>query len=292
MIWIAASAYFLLACAVGAFVLLSPVRVAVTQGWGRCHRWVGSATRRLNGAWRRRARQRFQGIGASGRDLWPWARRHALGLSGGAMLLVIPALLVFSLRSLHTLDAYDDRARPLAERVVVSSLLQGEQLVPPPPLPPEVFTTAEVENVRPELGQANRQWELLDAEFRQRLLGIYRAMKEEHQYDMVLIEGHRSAQRQDQLAAQGRHVTNAVAWQSQHQYGLAADSAFLRDGRLVIDARDAWARRGYALFGDATRRAGLVWGGGWQNRDVGHIELRRFSATRPQPGGRSDEPDR
>ncbi|MFW8369160.1 M15 family metallopeptidase, partial [Klebsiella pneumoniae] len=83
------------------------------------------------------------------------------------------------------------------------------------------FTTREVELVRPNLGGASRDWNLLDADYRQRLLAAYRIMREEHGYEMVLIEGYRSPERQEELASKGSHVTNAGAYQSYHQYGLA-----------------------------------------------------------------------
>jgi hypothetical protein len=49
-------------------------------------------------------------------------------------------------------------------------------------------------------------------------------------------------------------VTNAKAFQSYHQFGLAADCAFLRDGKLVISEKDPWAMRGYQFYG--RRRSG------------------------------------
>ncbi|MCW5582097.1 MAG: M15 family metallopeptidase, partial [Luteimonas sp.] len=139
-----------------------------------------------------------------------------------------------------------------------------------------VFLTAEVEAVRPMTASADRKWDKLDAEFTQRLLAVYRVMQEEHGYEMVLVEGYRSAERQDRLAARGPHVTRAGGGRSWHQYGLAADSAFLRDGKLVISERDPWAMRGYRLYGEAARQAGLVWGGDWRSiQDLMHVELRR-----------------
>ena len=166
----------------------------------------------------------------------------------------------------------------------IQALLTGERLVPPPPLPPEVFTTREVELVRPNLGGASRDWNLLDADYRQRLLAAYRIMREEHGYEMVLIEGYRSPERQEELASKGSHVTNAGAYQSYHQYGLAADSAFLRDGKVVVSEKDPWAMRGYELFGETAERVGLTWGGRWKLMDFGHTELRRPSVMRRDAG--------
>ena len=62
---------------------------------------------------------------------------------------------------------------------------------------------------------------------------------------------------------------------SYHQHGLAADFAFLRDGRIVISEQDPWAMRGYALLGEIAEATGLTWGGRWSLKDYGHVELRR-----------------
>jgi len=137
-----------------------------------------------------------------------------------------------------------------------------------------LFMTPEVEVVRPGLVSASRDWALLDKDYSQRLLQAFRIMKERHGYDMALLEGYRSPERQDALAAQGSNVTNAKAFQSWHQYGLAADCAFLRDGKLVISERDPWAMRGYQLFGEVAESLGLTWGGRWKMMDFGHTELR------------------
>lgn len=162
----------------------------------------------------------------------------------------------------------------------VAALLRGEHLTPPAALPPAIFATREVELIRPRLVYASRAWELLDDAFAQRLLRVYQLMKERHGYDMVLIEGYRSPERQNELAALGSHVTGAAAFQSYHQYGLAADSAFLREGRLVISEKDPWAMQGYRLFGALAAELGLTWGGDWTLRDFGHVEWRRRKPSR------------
>jgi peptidoglycan LD-endopeptidase CwlK len=97
----------------------------------------------------------------------------------------------------------------------------------------------------------------------------------------VLLEGYRSPERQNELAQMGSNVTRTGAWQSYHQYGLAADSAFMRGGKIVISERDPWAMEGYVLYGQVAKRVGLTWGGHWQNADLGHIELRKTSQTSP-----------
>ena len=196
-------------------------------------------------------------------------------LAGSALLLVVAPTLLALVIHTPAIFVFSDDAR-LVDRQI-SVLLEGEQLVPPPPLPPEVFTTREVEMVRPDAALASRNWGLLDQEFTQRLLVVFKLMKERHGYDMVLVEGYRSPERQARLHEQGSHVTQASANMSYHQYGLAADSAFFRDGKLVISERDPWAMRGYQLYGEIAQQLGLTWGGDWKMQDYGHVELRRAS---------------
>lgn len=278
--WIAiVVVYFVGACALAALLLLPAFREAVTQRLAQWRQRLAGVQQRAQDAATRNARQGYAQAMSSTR----WVQRHAIPLSIAVALLSLPPIVVFSLRALHTLDAYDDSTTAQPDSVI-ATLLQGEQLVPPPPLPPEVFTTAEVELVRPKLSTADRRWDLLDADFRQRLLLAYRLMREEHGYEMALIEGYRSPERQNLLASLGAHVTNAAAWQSYHQHGLAADSAFIRNGKLVISERDPWAAKGYELYGEVAQRVGLTWGGRWQNADLGHVELRKPNVHRPKVG--------
>jgi peptidoglycan L-alanyl-D-glutamate endopeptidase CwlK len=188
-------------------------------------------------------------------------------------LLVLPSLIAMLASRKTGLDGFDPAAREV--NVQIAELLKGEQLAAPLPLPPAVFSTSEVLLVRPMLVSASRNWDLLDNNYKQRLLMVFRIMKEKYGYDMVLLEGYRSPDRQDMLALLGPQVSNAKAFQSYHQFGLAADCAFIRDGKLVISERDTWAMRGYELYGEVAQAAGLVWGGGWKMRDFGHTELRQ-----------------
>jgi peptidoglycan L-alanyl-D-glutamate endopeptidase CwlK len=103
---------------------------------------------------------------------------------------------------------------------------------------------------------------------------VFKIMKEKHGYEMVLIEGYRSPERQNMLAGFGSSVTNAAAFQSYHQYGLAGDCAFLRNGKLVISEKDPWAMEGYRLYGEVAGSVGLTWGGNWKLMDFGHTEYR------------------
>lgn len=189
-----------------------------------------------------------------------------------ALLLVGPAVLAYLLSGKSMLQGFEDSDR--VANTQVAELLRGELLVPPPPLPPDMFMTAEVVQVRPMLVDASRNWQLLNPEYAQRLLLVFKIMKEKHGYEMALIEGYRSPERQDMLARMGGNVTNAAAFQSYHQYGLAGDCAFVRNGKLVISEKDPWAMEGYRLYGEVAESVGLTWGGRWKLMDFGHTEYR------------------
>lgn len=246
--------------------------------------------------------QRVRAVGATGLvSMWPRGmslraaaqpfaampgpvlrRRAGAVMAALTVLLGVPAAVVV-LRNANPPETYDHRAlRPSDPRV--GALLRGEDLVPPPALPPELFMQQEVERVHPMVRSANREWALLDAEFRQRLLVVFQVMKERHGIEAVLLEGYRSPERQSQLQALGPSVTRAGAFESYHQHGLAADVAFLRDGRIVISERDPWAQQAYALMGETADGLGLVWGGHWRSlKDYGHLELRRPGVLRRIP---------
>jgi peptidoglycan L-alanyl-D-glutamate endopeptidase CwlK len=216
-------------------------------------------------------RERLMQMAPRWSSSWRWAL-------GALVILVLPMALVlaWSLNGPRTLEGFDDRIDPGNHQV--AHLLVGEQLVPPAPLPPDVFMTAEVAATRPMLSSADRRWDLMDPDFVQRVLAVFQVMKVEHGYDMVLLEGYRSPERQAMLAAKGSHVTMAGAWQSYHQYGLAVDCAFYKDGKLLISEKDPWAMRGYQLYGQLAEQMGLTWGGRWQMMDFGHLEWRRPGA--------------
>lgn len=211
-----------------------------------------------------------------------WREDRSAFLAAATMVLAPPLLMLVLDRATPASDAGDP---PRARDAHIARLLHGERLSPPPPLPPEAFTTREVERVRPQLRGADREWIRLDPDFQSRLLRVFEAMRALHGYELVLLEGYRSPERQQQLAALGPHVTNAGMYQSYHQFGLAADVAFLREGRVVISERDPWAMRGYELYGELAEAHGLTWGGRWRMRDYGHVELRRPGARQAAAGG-------
>jgi peptidoglycan L-alanyl-D-glutamate endopeptidase CwlK len=264
---LALACYFLLFAALAALLLFEPARAATARMAGR----LGVRARQVAHHSARRLAQPPRLALRWGGDAGAWLHAQRRLLAMALVLVLLPSIAVFMLQRRPVFDLVEGAAPDPH----IAQLLMGEQLTPPPSLPPDIFTTREVELVRPATAWASRDWELLDTTFRQRLLTVFKLMREQHGYEMVLLEGYRSPERQAALHALGSHVTGAEAGMSYHQHGLAADSAFLRDGQLVISERDPWAMRGYQLYGELAAAAGLTWGGQWRIRDFGHVELRR-----------------
>ncbi|WP_183676641.1 MULTISPECIES: M15 family metallopeptidase [unclassified Janthinobacterium] len=265
--------YFLLACFACWLLLFLAGRALLLQamvnlGW-RVQRRAQRLQHGGGAQWQRLQRDTGSGLLQG----WRLLLQHRWLSLAGALLIIIPPLLAWLSGDRIALRGYTDQQHAINEQV--SDLLRGEQLVPPPTLPPLFFTTAEVTQLRPMLDGASRNWQLLDHDYAQRLLLVFKIMKEMHGYDMVLLEGYRSPGRQNLLAAAGPQVTNAKAFQSYHQYGLAADCAFMHEGKLIISEKNAWAMRGYHLYGVTAESVGLRWGGRWAMMDFGHTELRQ-----------------
>jgi peptidoglycan L-alanyl-D-glutamate endopeptidase CwlK len=263
---------FLFACA-SAWLLLFPASRAML---GRTLSHLGRHTGKQLQRWHSGSLRHAGAVGhaAQGRIARSarFVRRHALLVLSAAVVLAVPASLAMLLSGRSMLGGFDSDNHEI--NMQVAELLKGEQLAAPAPVPPLAFTTAEVSHVRPMLDSANRNWQLLDPQYVQRLLLVFKIMRDTYGYDMAILEGYRSPERQNLLAAAGSSVTNARAFQSYHQFGLAADCAFLRDGKLVISEKDPWAMRGYQLYGATAEAAGLHWGGRWAMMDFGHTELR------------------
>lgn len=272
MFFLAITAYFLLACFVGWLLLFPTAKDQLRQLMGTAqYKARARAVQYRNSGLIVRNRLRESGA-QTGVLVGQSLRRYAREIAITAGVLAFPVLLAVGLGGKSMLSAFDVDYRDPNLRI--AELLKGEQLVPPPALPPEVFATQEVLLLRPSIGNASRNWQLLRDEYAQRLLLVFKIMKEKHGYDLALLEGYRSPERQAMLAAQGPHVTSADAFQSYHQYGLAADVAFWLDGKLVISEKDPWAMKGYQLYGEVAESVGLTWGGRWKMMDFGHTEFR------------------
>lgn len=184
----------------------------------------------------------------------------------------------------------------------IYALLNGEMLSPPPQVDETLIQDAIVEATRLEQAYeaqhntsinasqlevplihthgsldtalVDRKWDKINPRYKQRLLMVFKIMKEQHGYELVLLEGYRSSDRQNMLAG-NPNTTRAKGYQSYHQFGLAADVAFKRNGKVVITERDPWAMRGYELYGQVAESVGLTWGGRWKSiKDYGHTEYR------------------
>ncbi|MDH5823741.1 M15 family metallopeptidase [Luteimonas sp. RD2P54] len=260
--------------------------------------WMGRLLRRGGDRARRGGRRVAGGVGGTGRSVRAVGAgalgalsRHRLVLGVAIALLCVPPLLILALRQRVVLEGFSSQDLSQS-RTAIAELLRGERLVPPPPPPPAVFTTAEVRRVKPEIVTADRKWDRLSPDLQQRVLAIYRVMRDQYGIEMVLVEGYRSPERQAELMRGGR-ATNAGAWSSCHQYGLALDSAPMRRGKLQWDMGDAWTRRAYFLYGELAVQAGLVWGGNWRSlKDYVHVEMGEECTRAKRARRRQDAPGR
>ncbi|WP_233833332.1 M15 family metallopeptidase [Paraburkholderia sp. ZP32-5] len=272
MLFLTLAFYFCITVLIAGVLLLPELRKVFYSAISHAHNWMTRYAAAGTSHTRAKLLNSAKVSRKTATNLQSVLTRQRLPILIATSILAAPPLIAIALRG-HQLFQFDETARGPDEKI--DALLDGEQLVPPPPLPPDVFTTKEVEQVRPALQDASRDWNLLDADFRTRLLLVYKIMNEKYGYQMALLEGYRSPERQNRLAQLGGSVTNAVAFQSYHQYGLAADNAFLRDGKLVISEKDPWAMRGYQLYGQVAEQVGLTWGGRWKLMDLGHVEYHK-----------------
>lgn len=191
--------------------------------------------------------------------------RHQRLLALILLVVVVSVGITLALGGRHWLERPSEKEIQFASNARLAFL--EEKLVPPPPLPPSIFLGSD----RPALESADRDWSKLQPMFRQELLVLLARMSAQG-YDFALLEGYRSPERQEMLAALGPHLTQARAYESRHQYGLAADLAPIRNGVLVFNVDDPWAKTAYFMLGQEAKLLGLVWGGGWKLQDYGHVE--------------------
>ena len=201
-----------------------------------------------------------------------WLKKRSLTLFVPLLSLLLVAAVVAI--TLHFAGYHQDpkfTPNEYAHGSQIRQALLEEKLVPPPPLPPGAFVDAVAEKPQLALDKADRDWSHMDPAFVQDVLRVMERMKARG-FPMVLLEGYRSAERQNRLAGGSTKVTQAKGGESKHQYGLAADLAPVRGGKVVISERDPWAMQAYNALGEEAKAQGLGWGGVWSFRDYGHIE--------------------
>lgn len=214
-----------------------------------------------------------------------------------ASFLLCSSIIVFALtRNISSTKIEAEYLKEVDPQIY--TLLHGEMLTPPAEVDESLVQAAIVEATQLEQQSGNaiitanpiegiettanlynnqlvdRKWDKINPRYRQRLLMVFKIMKERYGYDLVLLEGYRSPERQNLLSG-NPNTTRAKGYQSYHQFGLAADIAFQRNGKVVISERDPWAMRGYELYGEVAESVGLTWGGRWKSiKDFGHTEYR------------------
>jgi hypothetical protein len=92
-------------------------------------------------------------------------------------------------------------------------------------------------------------------------------------YHLTVVQGLRTFAEQDRLFAQRPRVTKARGGQSYHNYGVAADLAFVVNGKL------SWDDHLYRNIGRWASRVGLEWGGNWHFVDYPHVQLHSMPGT-------------
>lgn len=107
-------------------------------------------------------------------------------------------------------------------------------------------------------------------------------------YSIVITEGYRSIEKQNELYAQGRTkkgaiITNAKGGNSQHNFGIAVDFALNMDVDGDGDIKDdLWndSKNHFEKIADIAKTVGLAWGGDWKSiKDKPHIYLPKWGDT-------------
>lgn len=292
MIWLACL-YFVIIALVGSLLLSAQLRESL---WQKITGIFPALRQQVNIGYNK-VLQRAQNVASQAPDEHQkWHQQQFLVILAGVFLLAAPVLWMATRDT--TLPTFDEQSEISDPQI--HALLEGEMLVPPPEVNADLIVAAETiarqaeqiqepqtqtsaptalppapSMVHPtELRFADRKWDKMNPRYVQRLLLVFKIMKERYGYDLVLLEGYRSPERQNRLANQGQLVTKATGYKSYHQFGLAGDVAFMRNGKVVITEKDPWAMRGYQLYGQVAESVGLVWGGRWTFMDLGHTEFR------------------
>ena len=84
--------------------------------------------------------------------------------------------------------------------------------------------------------------------------------------EITIAETYRSPKKQNELYKKGNHITQVRGGFSKHQYNMAVDIYFIKDGKI----RPFCPR--YYYLGMQAQKLNLIWGGDWKMRDFGHLE--------------------
>jgi peptidoglycan L-alanyl-D-glutamate endopeptidase CwlK len=102
-----------------------------------------------------------------------------------------------------------------------------------------------------------------------------------------IVQGYRSIEEQNRLYAQGRTttgsvVTNAKGGQSFHNYGVAVDMVFVKEGWNATESL-------WQLLGKVGKAQGFEWGGDWTGFvDRPHFEMKLGYSLSDFQGGKVD----
>ncbi|MDJ0686443.1 MAG: M15 family metallopeptidase [Alphaproteobacteria bacterium] len=97
-----------------------------------------------------------------------------------------------------------------------------------------------------------------------RLISLMNATLKASPLDLVIIEGHRSHERQAELLAAGKSKLGPGRSKHNASPSKAVDVAILRDGKVAWTDRDAWLQFGGLVKGvAATMGLTIRWGGDW-----------------------------
>jgi peptidoglycan L-alanyl-D-glutamate endopeptidase CwlK len=264
--------FFLFACVAAWLALFPAGREVVVLSMAAAVRRIGLQLRGgcLAGGRQAATAGRGAGAGAGLVQVLRFLQRRYLLILSATVLLTVPTMLALVLSGRSMLGGYDSDSRAINDQVTAQRRAAGAA----------GRAAAARPSPRARSSWCGRCWSTPAATgvAASRFQPAPAARLQDHEGGAWLrhglLEGYRSPARQDLLAAMGSAVTNARAFQSWHQYGLAADCAFLRDGKLVISEKDPWAMRGYQLYGEVAESLGLTWGGRWTMMDFGHTELR------------------
>jgi len=110
----------------------------------------------------------------------------------------------------------------------------------------------------------------LDPKFAQKL-DLFEKTLAAHGIKVILTDAYRSIEAQNALYAKGRTapggiVTKARGGYSWHNFGLAADYAFIINGKVTWNGP-------WDTFGRIAKECGLEWGGSWKTfKDRPHVQ--------------------